>query len=113
MSMAYKIFIDGKDGTTGLKLYERFAQRNDIELMQITEEKRKDPDERKKFINESDFTFLCLPDAAAIESADLCTSSHTRILDASTAHRTASGWDCGLPELAPSFRSNIAESKRV
>ena len=63
--MAYKIFIDGKEGTTGLKIFERFANRNDIEIMQIDESKRKDVDERKKFINESDFTFLCLPDDAA------------------------------------------------
>ncbi|MCK9171170.1 MAG: N-acetyl-gamma-glutamyl-phosphate reductase [Treponema sp.] len=111
--MAYKVFIDGKDGTTGLKIYERFAQRGDIELMQIPEDKRKDPVERQKFINESDFTFLCLPDQAAVESAALCTNPHTRILDASTAHRTAPGWDYGFPELAPSFRSNIEKSHRV
>ena len=98
--MAYKIFIDGKDGTTGLKIYERFAQRNDIELMQISEDKRKDPDERRRLINESDFTFLCLPDAAAVESAALCTNP-------------AAGWDYGFPELAPSFRSNIEKSNRV
>jgi N-acetyl-gamma-glutamyl-phosphate reductase len=111
--MAYKVFIDGKDGTTGLKIYERFAQRNDIELMQISEEKRKDSDERRKLINESDFTFLCLPDEAAVESAERCTNPHTRILDASTAHRTAAGWDYGFPELSPVFRSSIAESYRV
>jgi N-acetyl-gamma-glutamyl-phosphate reductase len=111
--MAYKVFIDGKEGTTGLKIYERFSGRKDIELMQIDEDKRKDPEERRRFINESDFTFLCLPDAAAVESADLCTSSHTRILDASTAHRTAPGWDYGFPELAPSFRAAIEKSKRV
>jgi N-acetyl-gamma-glutamyl-phosphate reductase len=111
--MAYKVFIDGKEGTTGLKIYERFSQRKDIELMQIDEDKRKDPEERRRFINESDFTFLCLPDAAAVESADLCTSSRTRILDASTAHRTAPGWDYGFPELAPSFRAAIEKSKRV
>jgi N-acetyl-gamma-glutamyl-phosphate reductase len=111
--MAYKIFIDGKDGTTGLKIYERFAHRSDIELMQISEDKRKDPDERRRLINESDFTFLCLPDAAAVESAALCTNPHVRILDSSTAHRTAAGWDYGFPELAPSFRSNIEKSNRV
>jgi len=111
--MAYNIFIDGKDGTTGLKIYERFEHRSDIHLMQIPEDKRKDPAERQKFINGSDFTFLCLPDDAAVESAALCTNPHTRILDASTAHRTAPGWDYGFPELSPEFRSSIAGSHRV
>jgi len=111
--MAYKIFIDGKEGTTGLKIYERVANRKDIEIMQIAEDKRKDVEERRKYINESDFTFLCLPDAAAIESAELCTNNHTRILDSSTAHRTASGWTYGFPELSSSFRKEIATSNRV
>src|SRR5574344_518171 len=111
--MSYKIFIDGKEGTTGLKIYERFAKRTDIEIIQISEDKRKDLSERQKFINDSDFTFLCLPDQAAIESASLCTNSHTRILDASTAHRTTPGWAYGFPELALSFRNAIASSNRV
>jgi N-acetyl-gamma-glutamyl-phosphate reductase len=111
--MAYKIFIDGREGTTGLKIYERFEKRSDIELMEISDEKRKDPEERRRMINASDFTFLCLPDAAAVESAALCTNDHTRILDASTAHRPAAGWSYGFPELSPSFRSSIASSKRV
>ena len=70
----YKVFIDGKEGTTGLKIFERFSKRNDIEILQIDEEKRKDPAERARLINESDYTFLCLPDAAAIESASLICS---------------------------------------
>lgn len=111
--MAYKIFIDGKEGTTGLKIYERFAKRTDIEIMQIPEDKRKDVDERRNYINESDYTFLCLPDAAAIESANLCTNARTHILDSSTAHRTTPGWAYGFPELAPSFRKEIASSNRV
>ena len=111
--MAYKVFIDGKEGTTGLKIYERFEGRNDIEILQISEEKRKDAAERQKFINESDFTFLCLPDAAAIEAANLCTNPHTRILDASTAHRTAAGWAYGFPELSADFRKAIENSNRV
>jgi len=111
--MAYKIFIDGKEGTTGLKIFERFANRRDIEIMQIDENKRKDIEERRKFINNSDFTFLCLPDAAAIESADLCSNTHTRILDSSTAHRTSPGWAYGFPELSQTFRKNIAGSNRV
>lgn len=111
--MAYKVFIDGKEGTTGLKIFERFAGRSDIEIMQIDEEKRKDIEERRRFINASDFTFLCLPDAAAIESAGLRTNLHTCILDSSTAHRTAPDWAYGFPELSPQFRSNIASSKQV
>lgn len=111
--MAYKIFIDGKEGTTGLKIFERFANRNDIEIMQIDESKRKDVDERKKFINESDFTFLCLPDDAARESVSLCTNPNTRIIDASTAHRTNPDWNYGFPELSGDFRKGIENSKRV
>ena len=97
--MKYKIFIDGKEGTTGLKIFERFENRNDIEIITIEESKRKDPVEKSKIINASDFTFLCLPDAAAIESAALCTNPHTKIIDASTAHRTNPAWAYGFPEL--------------
>ena len=111
--MAAKIFIDGKEGTTGLKIYERFANRNDIEILQIDEDKRKDPVEKAKIINASDYTFLCLPDAAAIESAALCTNPHTRIIDASTAHRTNPDWAYGFPELSPEFRKKIIGSNRV
>ncbi len=111
--MAYKVFIDGKEGTTGLKIMERFAGRTDIEILPISEELRKDPAERQRLMNSSDFTFLCLPDAAAVESAALCTSSHTRIIDASTAHRTNPAWAYGFPELDKSFREKIASSNRV
>ena len=111
--MAYKIFIDGKEGTTGLKIFERFANRNDIELITIDEDKRKDSAERAKMINESDFTFLCLPDAAAIESAALCTNPKTVIIDASTAHRTNDFWAYGFPELDKCFREKIEKSNRI
>lgn len=111
--MAYKVFIDGKEGTTGLKIMERFAGRTDIEILPISEELRKDPAERQRLMNASDFTFLCLPDAAAVESAALCTSDHTRIIDASTAHRTNPAWAYGFPELDKSFREKIASSNRV
>lgn len=111
--MAYKVFIDGKEGTTGLKIFERFAGRTDIEIMQISEDKRKDADERRKFINESDFTFLCLPDAAAVEAVALCTNPKTRIIDASTAHRTNPDWAYGFAELGPDFRNKIISSNRV
>ena len=111
--MSYKIFIDGKEGTTGLKIFERFEKRNDIEIISIDEDKRKDPAEKAKMINASDFTFLCLPDAAAIESAQLCTNPKTRIIDASTAHRVNPDWAYGFPELDKSFREKIAGSNRV
>ena len=111
--MGYKVFIDGKEGTTGLKIFERFEGRNDIELLKIDEDKRKDTAERQRLINESDFTFLCLPDAAAIESAELCTNPKTRLIDASTAHRTNDAWAYGFPELSPDFRKKIEGSNRV
>lgn len=108
-----KIFIDGKEGTTGLKIYERFSNRKDIEILTIDEENRKIPEERAKMINASDFTFLCLPDAAAIESAKLCTNPKTVIIDASTAHRTNPDWSYGFPELEPIFREKIMKSNRI
>lgn len=108
-----KIFIDGKEGTTGLKIYERFSNRKDIEILTIDEEFRKIPEERAKMINASDFTFLCLPDAAAIESAKLCTNPKTVIIDASTAHRTNPDWAYGFPELEPAFREKIMKSNRI
>lgn len=111
--MSVKVFIDGKEGTTGLKIFERFANRSDIEILQINEEKRKDPTEKAKMINASDITFLCLPDAAAIESANLCTNPKTVVIDASTAHRTNPDWAYGFPELDKSFRDKIISSNRI
>lgn len=108
-----KVFIDGQEGTTGLKIFERFADRSDIELIQIDEDKRKDPAERKKLINSSDFTFLCLPDAAAVEAVSLAENPDVRIIDASTAHRTNPDWAYGFPELSLSHREKIKKSKRV
>ncbi len=102
-----KVFIDGQEGTTGLKIYERFSGRADIELIQIDEDKRKDPQERKKLINSSDFTFLCLPDAAATEAVSLVENPNVRIIDASTAHRTNPDWAYGFPELSPAYRDKI------
>ncbi|MBQ8107209.1 MAG: N-acetyl-gamma-glutamyl-phosphate reductase, partial [Ruminococcus sp.] len=109
----FKVFIDGKAGTTGLKIYERLGSRDDIEILLIDEDKRKDVNERARLINSSDITFLCLPDDAAREAVSLCTNPEVRIIDASTAHRTASGWDYGFPELSESHRENIRRSKRV
>lgn len=107
-----KVYIDGQEGTTGLKILERFKNRNDIELLRIDEDKRKDNAERKKMINASDFTFLCLPDAAAIEAADMA-DEKVRVIDASTAHRTNPDWAYGFPELGEDFRDKIASSNRV
>lgn len=111
--MAVKVYIDGQEGTTGLKILERFEGRNDIELLKISEDKRKDLQERKKFINESDFTFLCLPDAAAREAVSLVENDHVRIIDASTAHRTNPDWAYGFPELSEAHREKIKNSSRV
>lgn len=111
--MAYKVFIDGQEGTTGLRIVDRLKNRDDIELMLIDEALRKDTAERKRLINESDYTFLCLPDAASIESVSLAENPHTKIIDASTAHRTNPAWAYGLPELSAEHRAKIASSKRV
>lgn len=111
--MKTKVFIDGREGTTGLQIYERFAKRDDIEILLIDEDKRKDLSERKKLINASDITFLCLPDAAAIEAVSLIENPDVRVIDASTAHRTNPAWDYGFPELSAKHRENIAKSKRV
>jgi len=111
--MSYKVFIDGKEGTTGLKIFERFANRTDLEILTIDEDKRKDPVEKAKMINASDYTFLCLPDAAAAESAALCTNPKTVIIDASTVHRVNPDWAYGFAELGPDFRKKIETSKRI
>ena len=111
--MAVKVYIDGQEGTTGLGIIERFSGRNDIELLKIDEDKRKDPEERKRLINSSDFTFLCLPDAASIEAVSFVENDHVRILDASTAHRTNDDWTYGFPELSKEQREKIANAKRV
>lgn len=111
--MKYKIFVDGQEGTTGLKINERLSKRDDIEILKIDPEKRKDIFERKKFINEADIVFLCLPDDAARESVNLIENEKTRVIDASTAHRTEKGWVYGLPELNKKQRDLIKNSKRV
>ena len=84
----YKVFIDGNQGTTGLRLFDRLKKRNDIELLTISDELRKDKEERRRLINASDITFLCLPDEASRESVSLCDNENTVIIDTSTAHRT-------------------------
>ena len=108
-----KVYIDGKEGTTGLQIYERLGKRDDIELLLIDDEKRKDLTERKKLLNAADLAFLCLPDAAAIEAVSLIENDRTRVIDASTAHRTDPAWDYGFPELSAEHRAAIVQSKRV
>jgi len=108
-----KVFIDGREGTTGLQIYERLAGRSDIELLLIDDALRKDTAERKKFLNAADLVFLCLPDAAAREAVALIENPATRVIDASTAHRTAPGWDYGFPELSAPRRAAIRHSRRV
>lgn len=111
--MKYKAFIDGQHGTTGLKIESRLSAHPDIELLQIPAEKRKDAEARKNFINAADIVFLCLPDAAARESVSLLDNDRTKIIDASTAHRTNPAWAYGLPELSPLHRAKIASSRFV
>ena len=111
--MKTKIFIDGKEGTTGLQIFERFEKRDDLDILLIDEDKRKDVSERARLINESDIIFLCLPDAAAVEAVGLVANDKVRIIDASTAHRTNPAWDYGFPELSAKHREAIRNSKRV
>ena len=110
--MKPKIFIDGREGTTGLQILDRLEGRNDITLLLIDESKRKDTAERRRLINEADLVFLCLPDEAARESVSLIESETTRVIDASTAHRTHPDWVYGFPEISEQ-RNKIASSKRV
>ena len=111
--MSVKVYIDGQEGTTGLKILERFKDRNDIELLRISEDKRKDSAERARLINMSDYTFLCLPDDAAREAVSFVDNDKVRIIDASTAHRTNPDWAYGFPELSPQHREKIRTSNRV
>ena len=111
--MTYKIFVDGQEGTTGLKIHEYLSKRDDVELLKIPLEKRKDLDARRDFINQSDVTFLCLPDAASMESVSLVKNEKTCIIDASTAFRTHPDWAYGLPELCPDQRDTIRKAKRI
>ncbi len=110
--MSVKVYIDGQAGTTGLKIVDRLQNREDITLLKIAEEDRRNPEKRAEMMAEADFTFLCLPDDAAREAVTLA-GDRTRILDASTAHRTNPDWAYGFPELSPAFREKIAGSART
>ncbi len=109
----FKVFIDGSAGTTGLRIREMLARREDVALIELPEALRKDASARKEAINASDVTFLCLPDDAAREAAALVEDPHTVVIDASTAHRTAEGWAYGFPELSAAHRAAIACGKRI
>jgi N-acetyl-gamma-glutamyl-phosphate reductase len=111
--MAFKVFVDGQEGTTGLKIRDHLANRSDILLFEIEPNKRKDANRKKDLLNEADIVFLCLPDAAAKESVAMVSSSKTKIIDPSTAHRTDPNWVYGIPELSKEQRERICNSKRV
>jgi len=111
--MKPKVFIDGRDGTTGLQIYDRLSGRDDITLLLIDESNSEDPALRKKLINEADLVFLCLPDDIAIESVSFIENDYTRVIDASTAHRTNPDWVYGFPELSKEQRGRIAKARWV
>ena len=108
-----KVFIDGSVGTTGLRIFERLSARDDVELMTLPEEKRKDPVARKEILNRADVAFLCLPDDAARESVSLIDNPNTVVIDASTAHRTLPDWAYGFPELSRAHEEKLLASKRI
>lgn len=111
--MTKSVFIDGEAGTTGLQIRERLAGRADIRLLNIDPDKRKDVRARGELLNEADAVVLCLPDDAAKEAVALIKNPAVKVVDASTAHRTASGWTYGLPELSPGHRAQVATSLRI
>jgi N-acetyl-gamma-glutamyl-phosphate reductase len=111
--MKHSVYVDGQEGTTGLRIHEYLAQRPDIEVLRIDPDRRKDPAERARLLNAADVAFLCLPDAASREAAALVQNPKTCLIDASTAHRTHPDWVFGLPELAPGQRERLRTSKRI
>ena len=111
--MTHTVFVDGQEGTTGLRIHEMLARRADIEVLRIDADHRKDPAQRARLLNAADVAFLCLPDDAAREAVSLIANPSTCVIDASTAHRTAPGWVFGLPELAAGQRALLRGSKRI
>lgn len=111
--MKFKVFVDGQEGTTGLKINERLAGRRDLEILTIKPDKRKDSETRSVLLNKADIAFLCLPDEASRESVSLVNNDRTKIIDASTAFRTDPNWTYGLPELNEKQREKIRKSNRV
>jgi N-acetyl-gamma-glutamyl-phosphate reductase len=112
-SMGFKVFVDGQEGTTGLRIHELLARRTDLDVLRIDPERRKDQTERARLLNAADVAFLCLPDAAAREAVALVSNARTCIIDASTAHRTAEDWVFGMPELDPRQRERLRATKRI
>ena len=108
-----RVFIDGKEGTTGLKIHGRLKYIKDIELIALNEADRKNINKRKEALNSCDIAFLCLPDAAAIEAADMIENDNVILIDTSTAHRTEPGWTYGFPELGKEHTEKIINSKRI
>ena len=111
--MTTLVFVDGQEGTTGLRINEMLARRADIEMLRIAPDRRKDTAERARLLNAADVVFLCLPDGAAREAVALVNNPNTCVIDASTAHRTLPGWVYGLPELAPDQRAKLRAAKRI
>ena len=111
--MTHTVFVDGQEGTTGLRIHEMLARRPDIEVLRIAADRRKDSTERARLLNAADVAFLCLPDRAAREAVALITNLSTCVIDASSAHRTALGWVYGLPELAAGQRAQLRSTKRI
>ncbi len=108
-----KVFIDGSAGTTGLRIYERLEARDDLTLMTLSDERRKDPAARREMLNSCDIAFLCLPDAAAVEAVSMIENENVTVIDTSTAHRTENGWLYGFPELSESIKNALPDAKRI
>jgi N-acetyl-gamma-glutamyl-phosphate reductase len=111
--MSTKVFIDGGHGTTGIEIADRLAGRAELSLITVPEELRRDANARRDALNAADVVILCLPDDAAREAVSLIDNDHTRVIDASTAHRVADGWTYGFPELEPGHRDVLANSRFV
>jgi N-acetyl-gamma-glutamyl-phosphate reductase len=109
----HKIFIDGKEGTTGLKIFDRLKNRSELELLLLSDEERKKPAARRSMMEQADIVFLCLPDDAAREAVAMMAHCDAKIIDASTAHRTEADWSYGFPELSPAFREQISRGKKI
>jgi N-acetyl-gamma-glutamyl-phosphate reductase len=111
--MAHTIFIDGEAGTTGLQIRDRLAKRPDLEILSIDPERRKDPQARRELLNAADAVVLCLPDDASREAVSMISSNAVKVVDASTAFRTAPGWVYGFPEMSPTHRDAVRAATRV
>lgn len=111
--MAHTVFIDGEAGTTGLQIRDRLAKRSDLEVLSIDPARRKDPEARRELLNAADAVVLCLPDDASREAVAMLSSNSVKVIDASTAFRTAPGWVYGFPEMSPTQRDAVRNATRV